>query len=262
MRAILGATTDRFPTKLWNYPQLNSLYDADTIRLSIAMSKVLIVEDNVDLAAEVKTVLKANRMTVDCACTLKDARSYMGASSYDVLILDLNLPDGEGIDLLQSLREKGVSTPVLILTTRSSISDKVAGFQAGTDDYLAKPFHPKELLCRIEALLRRPQQVVGKTLVARDISLNTLTREVTKGDKEIRLTAKEFGLLEFLLRHPGEVFSLETLLERVWKTDSEVTTETVLAAILRLRKKIDSADKDSMIKNIFGLGYKLVDKEN
>ncbi len=222
---------------------------------SSAMPKILLVEDDCDAAVEVKALLTANRMTLEVVPTVDRARDFVSVSDYDLIILDWNLPDGTGVDFLKFLRDKGCQSPVLMLTGRVNIDDKLTGFTAGADDYLGKPFHAVELLCRVQALLRRPHGRLENILKAGNLVLDIESRRVTRDGEDLHLMPKEFAVLEFFMRNPNRVFSPEALLERVWETDNESTSHTVVATIHRLRKKIDSPGIDSKIKNQFGMGY-------
>lgn len=219
------------------------------------MAKILLVEDDPDLSSQIVTYLGANRMTVDSVNCLSQGREFARAASYDAIVLDWNLPDGSGLSLLDELRQEGQATPVIMFTTRSDIEDKVSGFGSGADDYLTKPFYPQELLARLHALLRRPGQMTATLLCAGNVALNVTANQVTKNGQPVHLTKREFALLEFLLRHRQQAFSADSLLERVWKTDSESTGETVVATVHRLRKKIDEPNKPTLIRNISGVGY-------
>jgi DNA-binding response OmpR family regulator len=219
------------------------------------MAKVLLVEDDVDVAQEIKVLLKSERYTVESVPTVRTAEDFLFSSEYDLLILDWNLPDGSGVDLLCHARRKGLGLPVLMLTSRADLLDKLEGFRAGTDDYLTKPFEGEELLCRVQALLRRPKHFQAEILVADYLTLDTGKRVVKKDDSPVHLTPKEFATLEFFFRHRNQVFSGEALLERIWESDNEATAATVVATILRLRKKIDKPGQQSFIQNVFGVGY-------
>lgn len=219
------------------------------------MSKILLVDDDKNLSAEILEYLRAQLFTVDSVSTIKSARDYVIAASYDLIILDFNLPDGTGIELLKEIRSRGLLTPVLMLTNMSDINSKEAGFNSGTDDYLTKPFHPKELVLRIDSLLRRPSQMQDKLLKAGELCLDTTSRIVSLAGEQLSLLPKEYALLEFLMRHPNQVFSAESLLDKVWATDSDSSAETVVMTISRLRKKIGK--EKCAIKNVFGVGYKL-----
>ncbi len=219
------------------------------------MAKILLIDDDKNLAEEVVQHLKAKLMTAEAAHSIADGKEYILAGSYDLIILDFMLPDGTGVELLREIRKNGINTPVLMLTSLSNIESKEAGFCAGSDDYLTKPFNSRELLLRIDSLLRRPALRISTKLEVGNLSLDTVSRTVCMNDVELNLLPREFALIEFFLRHPNEVFSAEALLERVWKTDSDTGVETVTTTISRLRKKI-GRDK-SPIKNVFGVGYKL-----
>jgi DNA-binding response OmpR family regulator len=221
---------------------------------TITMPKVLLVEDDADMAAEIKAVLRGNRLVAEVVPTAEAARDYLALSKYDLVILDWSLPDGDGVAILQELRKNDNKVPVLMLTGRSAIEDKKAGFYAGADDYLTKPFHRDELECRVLSLLRRQAVRLSDTLTAGDVVLDLQARRVTKGGEEIHLMPKELALLEFFMRHPNAVYTAQTLLERIWQTDNESTPKTVITTIHRLRKKIDTGT-NTMIRNSFGSGY-------
>lgn len=226
------------------------------------MAKVLLVEDDNDASTELKALLTAHRMIVEAVRTVARARDFLSVSHYDLIILDWNLPDGTGLELLNELREDGCQTPVLMLTGRGGLDDKVSGFTAGADDYLVKPYLAGELLCRVNAILRRNPRRLDNLLVAGEVVLDIDGKRVTKDGLEVRLMPKEFAILEFLMKNPNRVFSAEALLERVWPTDNESTRHTVVATIHRLRKKIGSRDCESRIRNQFGLGYSFFIEDN
>lgn len=220
------------------------------------------MEDNNDLATEIQTLLNAKRMIVERVATISSARDYLAGSTYDLIILDWNLPDGIGIDLLKDLRDKRDNTSILMLTERSAIAEKAQGFGLGADDYLTKPFHPTELICRIQALARRPHTLISGILSVAGLSLNPDSREVTKHGALVDLSPKEFALLEFFMRNRNHVFTADALLERVWEAGSEATAQSVVATILRLRKKLDSPNQPSYIQNVFGQGYVFKEPES
>lgn len=226
----------------------------------LSMPKILLVEDDHDLRSSLVSLLEHRRMTVDSAGSVSGGNDFLAVSSYDLVILDWNLPDGTGVELLQEIRQKRIDSAVLMLTTRAAVEDKVTGFESGADDYLVKPFHPDEFICRIQSLLRRPSQISPDQIEHLGLTLDVFKRSAHRGSKNIQLTPREFELLEFLMRHKDQVFSKEVLLERVWKADSESTAETVVATVLRLRKKVDTEGEKSIIRNVFGAGY-VIDKE-
>lgn len=221
------------------------------------MAKILIVEDDLDLRAIVEDWLKHEHHVVECASRGNEAVELLNIYPYDLIILDWELPELNGIQILRQFRNRGGRTPVLMLTGKGALDEKETGLDSGADDYLTKPFHMKELSARIRALLRRPAEP-GETLITvGDLSLNPTTFAVTRGGAQIKLLPKEFALLEFLMRHPDQVFSAEALLDRVWRSDSDAAPETVRTCIKRLRKKLDSESEESLIQTLHGIGYKL-----
>lgn len=221
------------------------------------MAKILYLEDDSDLARGVIDFLVAKHYLVEHCATAEDASLRLKLTAFDVLILDWNVPDGSGLDVLRAFRANGGRSPALMLTARDNIDDKQSGFSAGTDDYLTKPFDLRELLMRVEALQRRPLEVMPETLHAGNLSLNSAAKEVFVEGKKVDLMPKEFAVLEFLMKRRGQVFSLEALLNRVWSTESESTTEAVAVTIKRLRKKLDNVGAKDIIENVFGVGYKV-----
>jgi DNA-binding response OmpR family regulator len=167
------------------------------------------------------------------------------------------LPELSGIELCRQYRSRGGTAPVLMLTGKGTISDKESGFDAGADDYLTKPFHMKELSMRLRALLRRATAFTGDVLRVKDIELEPSNHRATRNGADLNLLPKEFALLEFLMRHPNQVFSAEALLSRVWASETDTTVDAVSTCIKRLRKKIDSEDQPSLIRTVHGVGYKL-----
>lgn len=221
------------------------------------MAKILVVEDDHDLAERVRAWLEAERHMPEVANDGIAALEHLEAFTYDVIILDWELPGMHGIDVCRKFRAKGGLTPIIMLTGKDTVTDKEAGLDSGADDYLTKPFHVKELSARIRALMRRPTAVIGSTLKIGDVELDPSAHKATKAGKPIELLPKEFALLEFFMRHPNQLFSAEALLDRVWHSDSESTIETVYTYIKRLRAKIDVDKKNSLLKTVYGLGYRL-----
>lgn len=221
------------------------------------MPKILFLEDEKALADIVLDVLTAQDYMVDHIGLTSEARLRMKMYQYDLIILDVNLPDGNGVDVCRDYRLSGGLTPVLMLTGRNKIQEKALGLDAGADDYLTKPFHVDELSARVRALLRRPVSFVGDCLKFADLELNPGTHRVNKAGVEIQLLPKEFTLLEFLMRHQGQVFSAEALIERLWPTDSEASPDAIRIYITRLRNKIDQKGAQSMISTMRGVGYRL-----
>ncbi len=218
------------------------------------MAKILLVEDNEDLANSVRTFLMFEHHTVEHISDGQTASEHLRSFEYDLILLDWNLPRMDGIDILRRYRELGGKTPVLMLTGHDTVDEKERGLDTGADDYLTKPFQMKELGARVRALLRRPAQVSNSNLlVAGKITVDAQKYRVTVGGESINLVKTEFQLLEFFMRHPNQVFSAEALLNRVWPSDSEATTEALRTALKRLRKKVDP-DGD-LLRTVHGVGY-------
>lgn len=221
------------------------------------MAKILIVEDDKLLSELMRQFLAREGHEIEVAADGGIAQAHLDAYEYDLVVLDWELPISSGIEILRELRANRTSTPVIMLTRKSAIEDKENGFVSGADDYLPKPFEMRELSLRISALLRRPAQFAGNLLRCGNFSLDPAARTFTKDDEEIKLLPREFALLEFLMRHPGEVFSAQALLRHVWTADSDASEEAVSICIRRLRRKIDSAGAPSSIRTLHGQGYKL-----
>lgn len=221
------------------------------------MAKILVVEDDSEVLTLICESLKAENYVVDSVTTFEQAAQTLRFQDYDLIVLDWNLPDGSGINVLRNYRANAGKSPVILLTGRAKVDEKEEGLDSGADDYLTKPFSMRELNARVRALLRRPAVYSGKELRARDIVLDPESHRVTRNGKEIKLLPKEFALLEFLLRNPGRVFSPEALLERVWESTSDASTDTVRIHVNRLRTKLDMKGEDSVIGTVHGVGYRL-----
>jgi two-component system, OmpR family, response regulator len=221
------------------------------------MAKVLFAEDEKALSDVVIDWLESQQFLVDHVDNGREAMDRLKFYEFDVVILDWNLPEMDGVDILRQYRASGGTTPVLMLTGKRELDDKEEGFAAGADDYLTKPFKMRELTMRLKALLRRPAAFTETVLKARDISLDPTTHRVTKGEAELILKPKEFALLEFLLRHPGEVFTSEALIERVWPTVSDASPNTIRTYVNRIRNKVDTSDQESLISTVHGIRYRL-----
>jgi DNA-binding response OmpR family regulator len=221
------------------------------------MPKVLLIEDDESLCRIIVDTLTFHHFTVEMSHDGAEALDLVTTYTYDLILLDWDLPNLPGIRILQALRAQGDSTPILMMTGKGGITDKETGFETGADDYLTKPFNMRELAARAKALLRRPPISAGDILRVDNILLEPSKFRATISDQEIQLTQKEFSLLEFFMRHPGEIFSAEILLERVWRADEDATINGLRACIARLRTKIDGDGRPSKIQNITGVGYKL-----
>jgi two-component system OmpR family response regulator len=221
------------------------------------MAKILIVEDEVALVDLMRDSLAAQGFLLDHVDDGDKAIAQLKYNQYDLIILDWSLPGADGLTILKSYRDNGGQSPVLMLTGRRKLEDKETGLESGADDYLTKPFHVRELIARIKALLRRRVVSPAGSLTACGIELDCTARRVFRDGKELLLLPKEFALLEFLMKHPSEVFSAEALIQRVWPTDSEATPAAIRIYVTRLRKKIDSDESSSIITTVHGVGYRL-----
>jgi DNA-binding response OmpR family regulator len=219
------------------------------------MAKILLVEDDYDLAFAVSDRLKREHYSVEVVDEGDQALHLLKSFQYDAVVLDWNLPNLSGLAILKELRSTGIRTPVLILTARADIHDKERGLDTGADDYLTKPFDPIELSARIRAMLRRSSNQPSNIITAGPYTLDPQHFTVFKDKQEIHLQPKEFALLELFMRNPGEVFSQEALLNRIWASDSETSPESVRVYIGNLRKKIDDNNEGSYIETVFKRGY-------
>ena len=225
--------------------------------------RLLVVEDEKDVANALQIGLSRDGYAVDVAENGKMALEALAVNDYDLLVLDLNLPDMDGIDICRLAREKHPPLLILILTARGKQKDIITGLDNGADDYLIKPFHLQELLARIRALLRRDMRVREPILKIQDISLDPVEKVVWKSAHRIQLTRKEFGILEYLMRHPNEVISQEELLEHVWGTMTNVFSNTVRVHIQSLREKLeDNSATQRYIETIIGTGYRFISLEH
>ncbi|MFI5212813.1 MAG: response regulator transcription factor [Candidatus Saccharimonadales bacterium] len=220
--------------------------------------RVLLVEDEHKIARALKKALEQESYAVDVAYDGDDGYAMATTEPYDVAIIDRMLPgDYDGIAIIKAMREQKIHTPVLLLTALGSINDRTTGLDSGADDYMVKPFALEELLARVRALLRRPIEQQSTTLTAGDLSLNTITYEVKRGDTMIQLTGKEFALLEYLLRNQNRPLPKELIISHVWDYDANVLPNTVEVYIKYLRTKIDQPFETALIHTIRGFGYKL-----
>jgi two-component system OmpR family response regulator len=221
------------------------------------MAKILVIEDDLQLSTFICDELKMRHHVISAIHDGAEASEHLRFYKYDLIILDWNLPGMDGVEICRIFREKGGKTPVLMLTGKSAAKEKEHGLDCGADDYLTKPFEMTEVAARVRALLRRPAGYVPNVLQAGDIELDVASFRVTKGDVEIKLQPKEFALLEFLMRNRNQYFTAEALLDRVWKTESESTPESLRTCMKRLREKIDTEGQPSIITNIRNVGYRI-----
>lgn len=219
--------------------------------------RVLVVEDEPAIAVAVRTILEQASHGVDVAGDGGDALMWAATYRYDLIILDLVLPGIDGLTVCRRLRANAVSAPILMLTALDAIDDRVSGLDAGADDYLAKPFAAAELLARVRALRRRGAGEAIPVIRIGNLEVDPASREVRRGGRSIRLTAKEFALLEVLVRHPGQVFTQERLIEAVWDADYSAESNIVEVYIRSLRRKLDGGRRDGAIETIRGAGYRL-----
>jgi DNA-binding response OmpR family regulator len=221
------------------------------------MPRVLVVDDDAHWLELVEDWLDHQKYVVDKAENAVDAGAFIKGYEYDVIILDWDLPDGSGIDLCRAYRAQGGRKPVIMLTGKQAVDDKEEGLDAGADDYITKPVDLRELSARLRALLRRPPMVENNTLSIGDLEMDLTEFKVKRAGKQLDLWPVEFALLEFFMRHPDRVFNADALLQNVWKAEVDAGPETVRTTIRRLRVKLDGDSKQSLIKNVYGFGYKL-----
>jgi two-component system OmpR family response regulator len=218
--------------------------------------RVLVVEDDSKIASFIVNGLKQNGFAVDHAADGEQGLALARAVSYDTAVLDIMLPKLDGLSLLRQLRQDKILTPILILSAKASVDDRVKGLQAGGDDYLTKPFAFSELLARVQALVRRATHTAEPTkLSAGDVTMDLLTREVTRGEQKIELQSREFALLELLLRHPGRPATKTMILEQIWDYSFDPQTNVVDVLVHRLRAKVDKDFPVKLIQTIRGVGY-------
>ena len=221
--------------------------------------KILVIEDEHKIANSIKKGLEQESYAVDVAYDGEYGYDLAATEEYDVIVLDLMLPKMDGLEVCRKLRGDGIHIPILILTAKGQLGDKVGGLNCGADDYLVKPFAFAELLARIRALARRPKDSLGTKLEVGDLTLNTLTYEVKRGGRKVSLSKTEYNLLEYLMRQTGRVVSKDQIISHVWDYDANVLPNTVEVYIGYLRNKIDKPfkDKELLIKTVRGFGYKI-----
>jgi len=225
--------------------------------------RILVVEDEHRIAHSLQKGLEQERFAVDVAYTGNDGYDLASSEDYDLIILDLMLPGMDGVTICKELRKNKIHIPILLLTAKGQINDKVNGLNSGADDYLTKPFSFEELLARIRALLRRKGTTVQTTLILDDLTMDINSFEVKRGNTSINLTSKEFSLLEFLLTKQNQIITKEQIIQHVWNFDADILPNTVEVYIKKIRDKIDSRfpNKKQLIKTVRGFGYKLGDGE-
>jgi two-component system copper resistance phosphate regulon response regulator CusR len=229
------------------------------IAQSSGTARVLIVEDELKTRESLAEGLRMETWNVATAETGREAIEQLDAGPVDLVVLDRMLPDGDGLAVLRHLRERGAQTPVLMLTARGAINDRVAGLEGGADDYLAKPFAFAELVARCRALLRRPVMGTGPFLRCGDLQLDTRARVAVRGDAEIMLSPREVDILEYLLRYQGQIVTREMLERDVWKQTRRLTSldNVIDVQMMRLRRKIDGDRPEKIIQTLRGIGYRM-----
>ena len=222
--------------------------------------RILLIEDDIAISRLLKEGLEDESYAVDVAHDGSEGYRTAVADEYDVIILDIMLPGMNGYEVCRALRNDGNKTPILMLTARDAERDIVEGLDTGADDYLAKPFSFDVLLARIRALLRSPNEKLEEILQVGDLKLDPSLKKVTRASQEINLTAKEYGVLEYLMRNKGKVLSKEQIISHVWDFDADVLPNNVELFIMFLRRKIDKPFKSKLIHTVSGFGYKLEEK--
>ena len=221
------------------------------------MPTILLVEDDQDLAITVTDHLASERYAVEHAPDGLTAQEMLAITSFDLIILDWSLPGKTGIEICSEFRAKGGKTPIIMLTGKRQIEEKEEGLDTGADDYLTKPFSLRELSARVRALMRRPEQVVGTVIKVKDLCMDVTEHSLSRNGEHIHLQKQDFALLEFLMRHPNQVFTGQALLNHVWAAESDASVDAVRTCVMRLRKKLEQDDEAPLIHTVYGVGYKI-----
>ena len=217
--------------------------------------RILVVEDDKKVAGFIKKGLEEESYAVDVAYDGEDGLHFGSEGQYDLIILDIMLPKIDGLEILSQLRDQGKDTPILLLTAKDAVDDKVAGLNKGADDYLTKPFAFSELLARVRVLLRRGKAEVKTTLMISDLTLDLVSHKVNRGGDEIELTGKEYGLLEYFMRNQEKVLTRTMIAEHVWDYNFDTFTNVIDVYINHLRKKIDKGRESKLLHTLRGVGY-------
>lgn len=223
--------------------------------------RILLVEDDKRVASFIRRGLREEGYTVNVSFDGEEGLYLAQTETYDLIILDLLLPKRSGLEVLRALRSERVTIPILILTAKDQLEDKVAGLDSGADDYLTKPFGFEELLARIRALLRRQPEMTPSVVRIADLEMDARQRRVKRGDREIDLTNREFAVLEYLLRHPKQVITRTALAQHVWEHDFDTSSNVIDVHIARLRRKIDDGFSPKLLQTLRGVGYRLENPE-
>lgn len=223
--------------------------------------RILIAEDEVSIARALKVMLEKNKYAVDIVHNGNDALEYINHFSYDTLVLDIMMPQKDGLSVLKEARNNGITTPTLLLTAKGEIEDRVAGLDAGADDYLPKPFAAAEFLARVRALTRRSEAYTPSVISLGNTNLDCNQYMLSVSEQSIRLNNKEYQLMELFLRHPNQVFSSEHLMEKIWGLDCEAEIDVIWTYIGFLRRKLKQLEANIEIKTIRGAGYSLEESQ-
>ena len=221
--------------------------------------RLLLVEDDPELATILESGLREHGIQVSHAATMPAGRAEATSNRFDVIVLDVMLPGGSGIDLCRDLRSRGVATPILMLTARDTIDDRVIGLEVGADDYVTKPFAFRELVARVRALARRRPALVPRLVTIANLDVDLASRQVRRAGYSIELTAKEFALLEFFVLHRGEVVDRAAITAHVWDDNHDPFTNVLEVLVRRLRRKIDDDFEPKLIHTLRGAGYRFAD---
>ncbi len=219
--------------------------------------RVLVVEDDLRILEFIRKGLEEEGHAVDVAHDGDEALDWPEVVDFDAIVLDVMLPGRDGVDVCRTLRARGIRTPILMLTAKDTVEDRVAGLDSGADDYLVKPFAFAELLARLRALLRREPVLLGTTLEVADLTLDSATRQVSRAGQPVTLTNKEYALLEYLMRHPNQVLTRTMISEHVWNFDFDTGTNVIDVHIRYLRRKVDDPHELKLIQTVRGAGYRI-----
>jgi two-component system response regulator ArlR len=219
--------------------------------------RLLLAEDEVELSNAVVTVLKHQNYSVDAVYNGEDAYDYLSGQEYDGAILDIMMPKMDGITVLKKIRKEGISVPVLMLTAKSELDDKIEGLDSGADDYLTKPFAMKELLARVRSITRRQGDVAGQSMSYNDLTLDRSSFSMSCGKESVSLPNKEFQMMEMMMTNPGQIFSQDQFMDRIWGLDSDTDFSVVWVYISYLRKKLKNIGSNVTIKATRNVGYSL-----
>ena len=222
--------------------------------------RVLLAEDTIELANVLTVVLTRNKYAVDAVYNGIDALESGLTGIYDIILLDIMMPGMDGLEVLRKLRDENITTPVLIMSARCDLEDRINGLDCGADDYLSKPFATTELLARMRALLRRKENYLSDTLSVGNLSLDVTTYELSTPEKTIRLNSKEFQLISCFMRNPSRVFSADELMSKVWGWDYQVDVNVVWTNITYIRRKLEQLEASVQIQSLRGSGYRLIEK--